>query len=188
MRSCCSNSPGGMNRKGRTGKQAHIRFVQQALFCPKVAGVTEALTADNDDTTQFAAEPSWDILSSWKGITRLSWPKTSSTQKPACQPQYLLIRGLSQERGDSLSYGTKLPRSETSLPPSPGIDPQQRERSPWAYAPRIQYTPNRWRSQVLYVRLGEGKRNRFLESLDWGHWPPTTIYMEKVLCYPYSTQ
>ena len=121
VRSCCPYAPGGTNRKDRTGKQAHIRFVQQALFCPKVAGVTEALTADNDDTTQFAAEPSWDILSSWKGITRLSWPKTSSTQKPACQPQYLLIRGLSQERGDSLSYGTKLPRSETSLPRAQGL-------------------------------------------------------------------
>ena len=80
------------------------------------------------------------------------------------------------------------PKERDVAPPGPGIDPQQRERSPWAYAPRIQYTPNRWRSQVLYVRLGEGKRNRFLESLDWGHWPPTTIYKEKVLCYPYSTQ
>jgi hypothetical protein len=54
------------------------------------------------------------------------------TQAPAsCEPitlflrrsvgYNLLVRGLSQERGDSLSYGTGLPRSETSLPLAQGL-------------------------------------------------------------------
>jgi hypothetical protein len=43
------NSPGGMNRKDRTGEQAHIGLVQLALSCPTRKRHRKALTADIDD-------------------------------------------------------------------------------------------------------------------------------------------
>jgi hypothetical protein len=39
---------------------------------------------------------------------------------------HLLIRGLSQERGDSLSYGTELPRRRNVAPPDPGVDSNEK--------------------------------------------------------------